>query len=369
MKLDPNVPYNDLPLLPPDCNLDSPEILKKTISASRALAELKGLGITIPNQSILINSITLQEARTSSEIENVITTNDALFKAFAAKTGQIDPATKEVLHYRSALWEGYNTLKTQNLLTTNVFIRLVQTIKQNNAGVRKTTGTHLSNDKTGEVMYTPPVGESIIRDKLGNLETFIHTDDGIDPLIKLAIMHYQFEAIHPFSDGNGRTGRILNILYLVQKNLLDLPVLYLSKYIIEHKSNYYRFLRAVTTKQEWIPWILFMLDAVEQTANFSRKRILDIRNLMERTVEKAKNELPDYMYSKELIEILFHQPYCKAQFLVEANLAERKTAATYLKELERIGVLMSRSIGREKLYLNIKLYELLADQHVQSMPI
>lgn len=254
MKFNQNVPYNDLPLLPPDCNLETPEILKKAISAGRALAELKGLGNAIPNQSILINSITLQEARASSEIENVITTNDALFKAFATKTGQIDPATKEVLHYRSALWEGYNTLKTQNLLTTNVFIRLVQTIKQNDAGIRKTTETHLCNDKTGEIIYSPPEGENIIRNKLGNLETFIHADDGIDPLIKLSIIHYQFESIHPFSDGNGRTGRIINILYLVQQKLLNLPVLYLSKYIIEHKSDYYRLLRAVTTKQEWISW-------------------------------------------------------------------------------------------------------------------
>ena len=358
MKFDPNIPYNDLPLLPPEYNLDSPAILKKVISAGRALAELKGLGNTIPNQNILINSITLQEARASSEIENIVTTNDALFKAFTAQTKQIDPATKEVLRYREALWDGFTNLSTNNLLTTNTFIHLVQTIKQNDAGIRKTTGTHLSNDKTGEIIYTPPEGENIIRDKLKNLENFIHADDDIDPLIKLAIIHYQFEAIHPFSDGNGRTGRIINILYLLQQKLLDLPVLYLSKYIIYHKSDYYRLLRAVTAEQEWIPWIIFMLDAVEQTAMFSRQRILDIRNLMEQTIEKARAELPGYMYSKELIEILFHQPYCKAQVLVEANLAERKTAATYLKELERIGVLRSHPIGREKLYLNTKLYEL-----------
>jgi Fic family protein len=361
MKFDPNIPFNDLPLLPPECNLESPDILKKAISAGRALAELKGLGTTIPNQSILINSITLQEARASSEIENIVTTNDALFKAFTASTKQIDPATKEVLNYREALWNGYKALAENNLLTTNCFVQLVQTIKQNSAGIRKTTGTHLSNDRNGEIIYTPPEGESIIRDKLKNLEDFIHADDDIDPLIKLAIIHYQFEAIHPFSDGNGRTGRIINILYLVQQNLLELPVLYLSKYIIDHKSDYYKLLRAATAKGEWNPWILFMLNAVEETANFSRKRILDIRNLMEQTIEKAKAELPGYMYSKDLIEILFHQPYCKTQFLVDANLVERKTAATYLKELERIGILRVHSIGREKLYMNVKLYDLLAN--------
>lgn len=380
MTFDPNIPYNDLPLLPPDCDLDSPDILKKAISAGRALAELKGLGNTIPNQSILINSIILQEARASSEIENIVTTSDALFKAFSSQAKPTDPAIKEVLRYREALWDGFTTLKENDLLTTNTFIHLVQAIKQNDAGIRKTTGTRLSNDRSGEIVYTPPEGENIIRDKLRNLENYINTDNdhnndnntnhhhdhandnhtATDPLIKLAIIHYQFEAIHPFSDGNGRTGRIINILYLVQQKLLELPVLYLSKYIIDHKSDYYRLLRAVTTKGEWIPWILFMLNAVEETANFSRKRILDIRNLMEQTIEKAKAELPSYMYSKELIEILFHQPYCKILFLVDTILVERKTAATYLKELERIGILQAHSIGREKLYMNVKLYNLLA---------
>ncbi len=360
MSFDPNVPYNDLPLLPPDCNLDSADILKKAILAGRTLAELKGLGNTIPNQSILINSITLQEARDSSGIENIVTTNDALFKAFTASTKQIDTATKEVLRYREALWEGFNNLKKNNLLTTNSFIHLMQMIKQNNSGIRKTTGTHLSNDRTGQIIYTPPEGEHIIRNKLKNLEEFIHSDDGIDPLIKLAIIHYQFEAIHPFADGNGRTGRIINILYLVQQQLLDLPVLYLSKYIIDHKNDYYRLIRSVTAKQEWKPWILFMLKAVEEMAKFSRKRILDIRNLMEQTIEKAKAKLPSRVYSKELIELIFHQPYCKASFLGEAGIAKRQSAAEYLKELEFIGILKSKKIGKENLYLNVKLYELLS---------
>lgn len=243
-------PYNDLPLLPPKAEIETMAILKKAISASRALAELKGLGETIPNQAILVNSIILQEAKASSEIENIITTNDALFRAFSAKTSRIDPATKEVLRYREALWQGFTSLKDRPFLTTNLFIRIVQTIRANKADIRDTPGTKIANTTTGEVVFTPPEGEEIIRDKLKNLEDYIHSENEIDPLIKLALIHYQFEAIHPFTDGNGRTGRILNILYLTQNNLLELPVLYLSKYIIEQKSDYYRLLRSVTIDGE-----------------------------------------------------------------------------------------------------------------------
>lgn len=246
-----------MPPLPPKAEVETKAILKKAISAGRALAELKGLGETIPNQSILVNSIILQEAKASSEIENIITTHDALFRAFSAKTSQVDPATKEVLRYREALWEGYSSLKDQPLLTTNLFISIVQTIRANNAGIRNTPGTKIVNAATGEVVFTPPEGEDIIRNKLKNLEDYIHAEDTLDPLIKLALIHYQFEAIHPFTDGNGRTGRIINILYLAWKRLLELPVLYLSKYIIEQKSDYYRLLRGVTEREEWEPWILY----------------------------------------------------------------------------------------------------------------
>lgn len=360
MSFNPKVPYNNLPPLPPKVDIETKGILKKVTAARSALAELKGLGETIPNPSLLVDSLILQEAKASSEIENIITTSDALFQAFTAKTKNIDPATKEVLRYREALWKGHNILKNRPVLSTNLFIELVQTIKEHSGGIRRMPGTAVANAATGVVVYTPPEGEAIIRDKLKNLEDFIHADDDLDPLIKLALIHYQFEAIHPFSDGNGRTGRIINILFLVQSGLLDLPVLYLSKSIIEHKNDYYRLLREVTEKGLWEPWILFMLKAVEETAVFTRERTQAIRALMTATTEKAKEKLPNRVYSKELIETIFRQPYTKGQFLVDAGIAKRQTASEYLKELERVGILKPHKIGKETLYLNVDLYELLS---------
>jgi Fic family protein len=360
MSFDPQMPYNDLPLLPPRADVETKTILKKTISVGRALAELKGIGETIPNQALLIDTLILQEAKASSEIENIITTSDALFRAFAAKTTNIDAATKEVLRYREALWEGFNLLKARQMLTTNLFIKLVQTIKQNSAGIRKAPGTKVANATTGETIYTPPETEAVLRDKLKNLEDYIHKSDHVDPLIKVAVIHYQFEAIHPFSDGNGRTGRIINILYLVSKGLLNLPVLYLSKYIIEHRADYYRLLRGVTYSGEWEPWILHMLAAVEETAVFTRERIVQIRDLMDETLKVAKERLPVRVYSKELIELLFRQPYAKGQFVVDAGIAKRQAAAEYLRELEKIGIVKSQKMGKEVLYLNVGLYDLLS---------
>jgi len=360
MKFDPNKPFNDLPPLPSNEDVETKPVLKKAITANRALAELKGLGGTIPNQALLVNSLILQEAKASSEIENVITTNDALFKAFTAKTSRVDPATKEVLRYREALWEGYNALKKRPILSTNLFTGIVRTIKENQAGIRNTPGTTIANGTTGKVIYTPPEGETIIRDKLKNLEDFIHAEDEMDPLIKLALIHYQFEAIHPFSDGNGRTGRIINILFLILHGLLELPVLYLSKAIIERKNDYYRLLRQVTENGQWEPWILYMLASIEETATFTRERIIAIRDLMLETMARARRELPRRVYSKELIELLFQQPYCKISFLVDAGIASRNIASSYLGELVKINILKKETIGRETLYLNHKLYELLS---------
>ena len=352
----PKNPYNDLPLVPPTIELETKNVLKQAIAATRVLAELKGRADEIPNQSILVNAITLQEAKDSSEIENIVTTQDNLYQAFTAKTNTTDAQTKEVLRYRQALWEGYNNLDKRPL-STNTFVSIVQTIKENNAGIRRTTGTRIrSNNKT---IYTPPKGETIIRDLLMNLEDFIHSENGLDDLVRMAVMHYQFEAIHPFTDGNGRTGRILNILYLVDKGLLDTPILYLSRHIIQNKNQYYKRLRAVTEKQDWEGWLLYMLKGVEETAIYTLQKINAINSLMQETISLAKEKLPSRVYSKELIELLFEQPYCKVKFLVDKDIAKRQTAAEYLQELEKIGILKSQKVGVENLFLNVKLFDIL----------
>ncbi len=361
MSFYPEVPYNDLPLLPPDTVLESAVVLKAAIAANRTLAELKGKAEVIPNQSILINSIILQEARASSEIENVITTNDRLFEAFASSDHNYDPQTKEVLRYREALWKGFNALKEGRSLTTELFVELVKIIKKTESGIRTSSGTVIANPVTKKIIYTPPEGEPIIRELMSNLENYIYSENpDTDALIRMAVIHYQFEAIHPFDDGNGRTGRIINILFLVQQSLLNVPILYLSHYIIRNKSEYYKKLREVTEQGAWEPWILFMLKAVEETSSETMKKATGIRTLLDETVNLAKEKLPPHVYSKELIELLFQQPYCKIRFLVDAGLAKRQTAAEYLRELENIGILKSRQVGRENLYLNVRLYELLA---------
>jgi len=360
MTFDPSKPYNDLPDLPPVYDIETKATLKKAINANRALAELKGLGMTLPDQSILINSIILQEARVSSEIEQIITTNDALYRAMAMPSdANIDPATKEVIRYREALWTGFNNLTERGILTTNDFVQIVNTIKKNESGIRKIAGTVLSNPVNGEIIYTPPDGEEIIRQKLSNLENYIHAEDDVDPLLKMAVIHYQFEAIHPFYDGNGRTGRILNILYLVQQKLLDEPVLYLSRYIIDNKTDYYKRLHGVTERDEWEPWILFMLDAVEETAIITRNEIDRIMELFTEIKEIIKNIYPG-MYLKGIPELLFKHPYVKIQHIVDEGIAGRQTAAAYLRKLEANGLLRAMKVGRENIFINIQLFDLLA---------
>lgn len=360
MTFDPLKPYNDLPSLPPKVDVESKAVLRRAIAANRALAELKGQGGIIPNQAMLVNSLVLQEAKASSEIENIVTTNDALFRAMAGGSGTVDPETKEVLRYREALWQGYNRVSKRARLNADLFVHLGQMIREDKNGIRNRPGTVIANPRTREIIYTPPEGESLIRRKLEELERFIHADNGMDPLVKLALAHYQFEAIHPFFDGNGRTGRLINILFLIAHKLLDVPVLYISRHIIDGKPEYYRRLRNVTENGEWEAWVLYMLAAVDVTARLTRQRILDIRALLNEALDLAKRKLPARVYSKELIELLFRQPYTKGQFVVDAGLAERQTAAEYLKELERIGLLKSRKVGKENLYLNVRLYELLA---------
>ena len=358
---DPNKPFNNLPKLPPLKDVATNKVLQRTTPVARAVAELKGVGRVIPNQAILIDSLILQEAKASTEIENIVTTTDAVYKAFSASTKQVDSATKEVLRYREGLWFGYNQLEKRPVLNTNLFIDCVQLLKQNNAGIRNTPGTKIVNLAKGEVLYTPPEGEGRIRDMLSDLEKFMHDESGLDPLIKLPLMHYQFEAIHPFIDGNGRTGRILNLLFLTLHGLLDYPVLYLSKFIIENKNDYYKLLRGITSNQEWEPWILYMLDGIEETAIYSRDKILAIKELMDTTVDKARDLLPNKVFSKELIELLFERPYTKIQHLVDKDIAKRETASMYLKELESVHLLKSQRVGKELLYLNTGLFELLSD--------
>ena len=358
MNFDPQVPYNDLPLLPPKRELESKKALKKAITANKALAELKGAGELIPNQAVLIQAIGLQEAKLSSEIENIVTTNDELYRAFATEGHKAESHTKEVLRYNDALWYGYYWLKDKkHPLTTNLFEELFRIIKETKSGVRKIPGIKLANDK-GDVIYTPPEGESLLRDKLGNLEKYIYENDSVDPLIKLAVIHYQFEAIHPFTDGNGRTGRILNILYLIQQGLLEIPILYLSRHIIENKKEYYAGLRNVTEGADWEGWVLYMLNAVEKTATDTKKKILSIRDLMNRDVEIVREKLPK-IYSKDLLELLYRQPYCKISMLEKAGIAKRQTASIYLKELEGIGLLRSTKRGRDIYYINDDFLNLL----------
>jgi Fic family protein len=338
-------------------DFETKAILKKSISANRALAKLNGVAKIIPSESILINSLILQEAKDSSEIENIITTHDELYQS-SIDISNISNSTKEVQSYSRALLKGFDLVKKHSLLLTKHIVEIQQELEGNVAGIRTQAGTVLKNQSTGEVVHTPPQDEESIRNLLDNLEKYINRDDEVDPLIKMAIIHYQFESIHPFYDGNGRTGRIINILYLVLNNLLDLPILYLSSYIIKHKTDYYRLLQDVRDKNFWEEWILYILDGVEQTSIRQTELINDIKKLMDSTKEKLRNELPK-IYSKDLLEILFTHPYTKIDMLVNGLGLHRETASKYLKAIEKIEVLNSVQIGNSKLYVNVKLFELL----------
>ncbi|MFT3949373.1 MAG: Fic/DOC family N-terminal domain-containing protein [Agriterribacter sp.] len=359
-KFDRKIPYNDLPLLPPKADIETKNILRKTISAGRALAQLNGTLLNLPNPTLFLDTIYLQEAKASSEVENIITTNDELYKSLVADKKIENSATKEVLSYKEALWLGLEQLKKKPFITTNLCVSIVQCIKQNTASIRVTPGTTLSNTK-GEVIYTPPGGEVVIREKLANLEKFINEDDTVDPLIKMALMHYQFEAIHPFADGNGRTRRILLLLYLKLSGLLDTPAIYLSEYIIKNKADYYKCLRSVTENNEWESYILYMLDMIEETSIKGLERLNKITTAMEKTAEKIKKTLPK-IYSKDLIEILFRLPYTKRQHLIAENIGNLKTVGNYLIALEENGFLKSVKVGKEKLYLNRQLLTILEEK-------
>jgi len=358
MSFNPQQPYDDLPSLPPRADVETKAVLKQCVAASRALAELKGAGGLIPDQAVLINAIPLQEAKLSSEIENIVTTQDDLFRAAVEESADTDPSTKEVLRYRTALRNGYEALASEPLSIE--LVRETCRILRGQALDFRSPSDHvrISDTRTRTVIYTPPSGGPGLVDKLRNLESYLLAVEGPDPLVRMAVAHYQFEAIHPFTDGNGRTGRILNILYLVHAGLLQIPVLYLSRFIIQNKPDYYRLLREVTESEDWEPWLLYMLRGVEETALWTTGRIRAIRELFDLTVDRCRTEAPK-IYSKELIELIFRQPYCKISFIVDAGIAKRKTASEYLQELEIIGVLVGEKHGRETIYKHPALLEVL----------
>jgi Fic family protein len=351
------VPEYVLPFLPPAHNFETVGILRRLASANRALAELKGYAGTLPNKNILINAIMISEAKDSSAIENIVTTFDELYQKMAG-TKHDSPAAKEVLRYRAAIWRGFELIKEKRLLSANMIIEIQSIIEENDAGIRKLPGTVLRNEETGEVVYTPPSGESVLREYMGNLELYIndHSAHPIDPLIKLAIIHYQFESIHPFYDGNGRTGRIVSILYLILNELLDSPVLYLSRYIIRNKQAYYRLLQNIRETGEWEGFIGYMLTGIEETSVSALKTVREINALFENAAMEIKRKLPK-IYSKELMELLFFEFYTKTAFLVDGLRVTRKTAASYLTALEEINILQSEKIGKERIYKNVVLFD------------
>ena len=357
MKWVPDQPWSALPLLPPPgLELETKAVLKQCVSARTALAELKQAAELIPNQAMLINIIPLLEAKDSSEIENIVTTTDKLFQYADIDGGQVDAATKEALRYRAALAEGFKALARRPLCTVTA-VEICSRIKGADMDIRKVPGTALKNQATGQIIYTPPEGEPLIRDLLANWERFLHNEEELDPLVRMAVGHYQFEAIHPFSDGNGRTGRVLNSLYIIEQELLSLPILYLSRYIIANKADYYRLLLDVTRGQAWEPWILYVLKGVQETALWTTKKITAIRALENETVRYVQKMLPK-IYSRELVEMIFTQPYCRIANLVNADIAHRQSASKYLKELARVGVLQEYALGKEKLFIHPRLMDL-----------
>lgn len=348
-------------LLPLKTEVESKAVLKKTALAHKALAELKGVITSIPNQNILIETLTLREARESSAIENIISTFAEVYQSSLLTEQFASPEAKEVHQYAKALKTGFKLVTKNELLKSNHILQIQEIVEGNDAGYRKLPGTKLLNDKTGEVIYTPPQEHAEIVKLMKNLEAFINDDTlmDVDPLVKMAIIHHQFESIHPFYDGNGRTGRIINILYLILKQLLDLPVLYLSRYIIRQKNQYYRLLQSVRETDEWEEWILFMLDGVEQTSEESIVLIGEIKKLMFDYKQKLRNNLPK-LYSQDLLNNLFKYPYTKIEYLQDELDISRNTAIRYLEALMKEKILVKKKIGRDNFYINQSLYNLLA---------
>ncbi len=366
---DRNVPWNDIPPLPIRKELyQTIEILEKLGDAKAALARLHGRSVVIPNQGLLINTISLQEAKISSAIENIFTTDDDLYKAYSDKNAKTNGASKEVLRYREALWSGFNYLKKNGQFDQNYFIRVFQEIKQTTDTIRpaflnttvKQGGT---GPNAGQVIYTPPRGLAVIQNRLENIVNFLNDDEQfkVDHLLKMAIAHFQFEAVHPFRDGNGRTGRVFNIHYLTNKGLLDVPILFLSRYILDHKDDYYSGLLGVSQRGNWKNWLLFMLRAVESTSNNTFNKINDIVTAKDLILEHIKKDDQKLRNPENLVEFLFTQPFTKVKHLVDAGIYAENTARDYLNKLCEMQVLEKKEIEGHHYYLNLELYRILSE--------
>ncbi len=362
MAFNPHEPYNGLPpLFPEEKYWKTIRVFEWALKANKALAELKGRLSAIPNPQLFINTLALQEAKDSSAIENVITTNDKLFKAFTS-LALFDPQTREVLRYGKVLTDAFEQINKEHDFSLELMEKIYRGIKDEKDGIRE---TKVMVGNYHQTIYTPPAGRDVLLGMLANWLEYANTRHDIDPLIKMAVLHYQFEAVHPFKDGNGRTGRILNVLFLYANELLDEPVLYLSRYINESRSEYYRLLLSVTQNQNWQNWIVYMLKAVESTAKYTLEKVLAIIKLMEQTKNKIQNEAHD-IYTFELVELLFTRVYSKYSHLEERQIASRNTASKYLNKLVEIGILEKEKIGNEYIFKNIALYNLFKDSKQES---
>lgn len=356
---DTRQPYNDMPALPPEGKIETERVLKKLVDVRASLAALKEASKVLPDQSIVLQSMVLQEAKLSTEIESIFTTNDELYRQIDAELDSQSPAVKEVRHYKQALWQGYEYLKQSGRIDLDLVSLLGTAILDKDTGFRIGPGTRIGNRRTGNVVYTPPIGRDLIVKLLANLCQFLNEPSNLDPLTKIAVSHYQFEAIHPFVDGNGRTGRVLNVLAMVNAGILDLPVLYLSQEFLENRRDYYEGLRGVTETGEWEPWILFFFECLEVTAIITRRQFQLVQDSISEAKQLVRTELPK-RFPGEAVDLVFSKPYIRISDLVDSGIAKRQSAAQYLKSLEAIGLLKSTRQWREVLYLNPKLMEILS---------